>query len=214
MRSAGPEQQAAALLRLFEAPHYFRRAGKGQFKKGPGGDRQGGAAGHRAQAPAGRRSRNGPAELVAGRCPAPVQEQLYKILFKPDKNAPEYKAVVGRQAAQKAPLDLLKAPAPSPAPTSSTGGASCSTAFPRAPASQPGRPGHQGRVAAGAGAGLLDRRFADHRDRRRLSVNGLGTGEIIFGVHIAAPAWPLRPIRPVDKVARERCPPSTCPATS
>jgi len=28
-------QQAAALLRLFEAPHYFRRSGKGRFKKAP-----------------------------------------------------------------------------------------------------------------------------------------------------------------------------------
>ena len=27
------EQQAGTLLRLFEAPHYFRRAGKGRFRK-------------------------------------------------------------------------------------------------------------------------------------------------------------------------------------
>jgi exoribonuclease-2 len=27
-------------------------------------------------------------ELVAGQCPAPVREQLYRILFKPDKNGP------------------------------------------------------------------------------------------------------------------------------
>ena len=32
---AGPEQQAAALLRLFDAPHYFRRQGKGMFRKAP-----------------------------------------------------------------------------------------------------------------------------------------------------------------------------------
>ena len=32
---AGTVQQVAALLRLFDAPHYFRRAGKGQFKKAP-----------------------------------------------------------------------------------------------------------------------------------------------------------------------------------
>ena len=32
---ASGEQQAAALLRLFEAPHYFRRAGKGLFRKAP-----------------------------------------------------------------------------------------------------------------------------------------------------------------------------------
>jgi len=31
--SAGLAQQVAALLRLFDAPHYFRRAGKGRFRK-------------------------------------------------------------------------------------------------------------------------------------------------------------------------------------
>ena len=34
-KPASVEQQAAALFRLFEAPHYFRRAGKGRFKKAP-----------------------------------------------------------------------------------------------------------------------------------------------------------------------------------
>jgi tetratricopeptide (TPR) repeat protein len=33
--SAGAERQAAALFRLFDAPHYFRRAGKGVFRKAP-----------------------------------------------------------------------------------------------------------------------------------------------------------------------------------
>ena len=49
-------------------------------------------------------------ELVSGQCPAPVREQLYKILFKPDKNAAEYKAVVeASRRSQRAPLDLLTA---------------------------------------------------------------------------------------------------------
>ena len=33
--SAGIEKQAATLFCLFEAPHYFRRLGKGNFKKAP-----------------------------------------------------------------------------------------------------------------------------------------------------------------------------------
>ena len=33
--SAGAEKQAAALFRLFQAPHYFRRLGKGNFRKAP-----------------------------------------------------------------------------------------------------------------------------------------------------------------------------------
>ena len=34
-RPATLEQQAGMLVRLFEAPHYFRRAGKGRFRKAP-----------------------------------------------------------------------------------------------------------------------------------------------------------------------------------
>ena len=49
------------------------------------------------------------AELAAGRCPAEIEAQLYKILFKPDKNALEYKVVVeAARATQLAPLELLK----------------------------------------------------------------------------------------------------------
>src|SRR5689334_10825871 len=33
--TASAVQQAAALLRLFSAPHYFRRVGKGRFRKAP-----------------------------------------------------------------------------------------------------------------------------------------------------------------------------------
>ncbi len=37
-----------------------------------------------------------------------------------------------------------------------------------------------------------------------LSVRGLGTGTVVFGVHIAAPGLAIAPDAPVDKVARER----------
>ena len=37
-----------------------------------------------------------------------------------------------------------------------------------------------------------------------LSVRGLGTGTVVFGVHIAAPGLAILPDSPVDKVARER----------
>ena len=38
-----------------------------------------------------------------------MREQLYRILFKPDKNGPEYKAVVeAARRTQRSPLDLLQ----------------------------------------------------------------------------------------------------------
>ena len=102
-------EQAAMLFRLFESPHYFRRAGKGRFRKA--------SADVIAQALAAIEKKKAivqqitqwATELGAGQCPAPVREQMYKILFKPDKNAPEYKAVVeAARATHTAPLELLQ----------------------------------------------------------------------------------------------------------
>ena len=73
------QQQAAMLFTLFEAPHYFRRAGKGRFRKA--------SADVIAQALAGIEKKKlllaqidlWAQELLAGQCPQPVRDQLYKI---------------------------------------------------------------------------------------------------------------------------------------
>jgi exoribonuclease II len=107
---AGLAQQAAALLRLFEAPHYFRRLGKGLFKKAPEEIVKAALLGIERKRQQALQIEAWAEELAAGHCPAPVREQLYRILFKPDKNGAEYKAVVeATKRAQRAPLDLLKA---------------------------------------------------------------------------------------------------------
>ena len=92
--SAGLEKQAAALFRLFEAPHYFRRLGKGNFKKAPAEIVKAALLGIERKKLMAAQIESWAGELVAGHCPPAVREQLYKLLFKPDKNAPEYIAVV------------------------------------------------------------------------------------------------------------------------
>ncbi|MDP1532777.1 MAG: RNB domain-containing ribonuclease, partial [Rubrivivax sp.] len=107
--SAGPAEQAAALFRLFEAPHYFRRMGKGMFRKAPEETVKAALLGIERKKQLAATIDGWAADLAAGQCPAPVREQLYRILFKPDKNSAEYKAVVeASKLAQRAPLDLLK----------------------------------------------------------------------------------------------------------
>jgi len=102
-------EQTAALFRLFEAPHYFRRAGKGRFKKASAEVIAQALAGIEKKKQIQAQIESWAAELGQGTCPAPIQTQLYKILFKPDKNAPEYKAVVeAARATQTAPLALLQ----------------------------------------------------------------------------------------------------------
>ena len=106
---AGVEKQAAALLRLFESPHYFRRAGKGRFRKAPEETVKAALLGIERKKQVAATIEAWAGELVQGSCPAPVREQLYRILFRPDKNGPEYKAVVeAAKRSQRPPLDLLK----------------------------------------------------------------------------------------------------------
>ncbi len=203
---AGPELQAAALLRLFEAPHYFRRAGKGQFRKAPEEIVKAALLAIERKRQQALQIEEWAAELVAGRCPGPVQEQLYKILFKPDKNAPEYKAVVeAAKMGQKAPLDLLKSAGAIASPYQFHWRRFLFDQFPKgtgfpplqAPSIKEALP------RAEVQAFSIDDSATTEIDDA-LSVQGLGSGTVVFGIHIAAPGLALLPDSPVDKVARER----------
>ena len=199
-------EQVACLLKLSEAPHYFRRAGKGHFKKA--------SADIIAQALAAIEKKKALQELMEswaqqltqGQCPEPIQTQLYKILFKPDKNSPEYKAVVlAAKHSQQAPLTLLQ-----------KAGAIRSaydfhwqrflfdhfpkgTGFPalQAPALPKDLP-----LADVAAYSIDDSQTTEIDDA--LSVQGLGTGTVVLGIHIAAPALALQPGDALDQVARQR----------
>jgi exoribonuclease-2 len=113
--------------------------------------------------------------------------------------------VEASRATQAAPLDLLQQPAPSTRPTSSTGGASCSTTFPKgtgfpplqAPPIKDDLP-----LAAGAGVSIDDSQTTEIDDA--LSVQGLGSGTVVFGIHIAAPGLAITPGSAIDKLARQR----------
>ena len=203
---AGVVQQAAALLRLYDAPHYFRRAGKGQFKKAPEETVKAALLGIERKRQQALQIEAWAQELAAGTCPQPIQDQIYKILFKPDKNGPEYKAVVeASKLSHKAPLDLLQA-----------AGAITSayqfhwkrflfenfpkgTGFPAltAPEIKDELPLSPVRAFS-----IDDSQTTEIDDA--LSVQGLGTGTVTFGVHIAAPGLAITPDSAVDKVARER----------
>ena len=204
--NASLTQQAATLLRLFEAPHYFRRAGRGRFKK---------AAAEVIQQAlvAIDKKKQQLAQIDAwalalgdGQCPEPVLAQLYKILFKPDKNGPEYKAVVqAARATQMAPLALLQ-----------RAGAITSayefhwqrflfenfpkgTQFPalQAPSATVDLP-----LADVQAYSIDDSQTTEIDDA--LSVQGLGSAHITVGIHIAAPGLALQPGDAIDQIGRQR----------
>lgn len=204
--SAGPTQQAAALFRLFEAPHYFRRAGKGLFKKAPEEIVKAALLGIERKKQQAAQIEAWADELIAGQCPAPVREQLYKILFKPDKNASEYKAVVeASRRAHRAPLDLLTAAGAIDSPYQFHWRRFLFENFPKgtgfpalqAPAIKDTLP-----LAPVRAFSIDDSQTTEIDDA--LSVQGLGSGTVVFGVHIAAPGLAFGPETPLDKVARDR----------
>ena len=204
--SAGVEKQAAALFRLFEAPHYFRRSGKGQFKKAPEEIVKAALLGIERKKQLAAQIDAWAAELVQGQCPAPVREQLYKLLFKPDKNAPEYKAVVeAARRSQTAPLDLLKRAGAIDSPYQFHWRRFLFENFPKGaalPALQ-APPIKEALPVAPVRAFSIDDSQTTEIDDA-LSVQGLGSGTIRFGVHIAAPGLAFAPDTPLDKVARDR----------
>jgi exoribonuclease II len=203
---AGADQQAAALFRLFEAPHYFRRAGKGRFRKAPEDVVKAALLGIERKKQVAAQIESWAGEIVAGQCPPPVREQLYRILFKPDKNAPEYKAVVeAAHRAQRSPLDLLQAAGAIDSPYQFHWKRFLFEQFPQgagfpalaAPAIKDNLP-----LAAVQAFSIDDSATTEIDDA--LSVQGLGTGTVVFGVHIAAPGLAMVPDSGLDKLARGR----------
>jgi exoribonuclease-2 len=204
--AAGPEQQAAALLRLFDAPHYFRRLGKGQFRKAPEETVKAALLAIERKKQVAAQIEAWAAELVAGQCPAPVREQLYRILFRPDKNGPEYKAVVeAAKRAQRAPLDLLTAAGAIESPYQFHWQRFLFDQFPKGTAFPPlAAPAIKEELPLAAVQAFSIDDSATTEIDDALSVQGLGTGTVVFGVHIAAPGLAIAPDSALDKVARER----------
>ena len=200
-------EQAAMLFRLFDSPHYFRRAGKGRFRKA--------SADVIAQALAAIEKKKAIAlqitawadELGAGQCPAPVRDQLYKILFKPDKNAPEYKAVVeASRATNTAPLALLQKSGAIASPYQFHWKRFLLENFPKGtgfPAiAAPAVNDKDLPLAAVQAFSIDDSQTTEIDDA--LSVQGLGSGTITLGIHIAAPGLAIQPGDAVDQLGRAR----------
>ena len=204
--SAPLSEQAGALLALYQAPHYFRRAGKGRFKKASPEVLQQALAAIEKKKALLAQIADWATELGQGTCPEPIREQLYKILFKPDKNAPEYKAVVeASRATHTAPLELLQ----------KAGAIDSSyqfhwkrflfdnfpkgTAFPALDAP----PAPQDLPLANVQAYSIDDSSTTEIDDA-LSLQGLGSGTVVLGIHIAAPGLASVPGSALDQVGRQR----------
>ncbi len=199
-------EQAGMLFKLFDTPHYFRRAGKGRFKKAPADIIAQALAAIEKKRVIAEQIAQWAVELGAGTCPAPIQEQLYKILFKPDKNAPEYKAVVeASRATHTAPLELLQKAGAIASPYQFHWKRFLLENFPKgtgfpaitAPAIADELP-----LAPVQAFSIDDSQTTEIDDA--LSLQGLGSGTVTLGIHIAAPGLAVQPGSPIDVLGRAR----------
>lgn len=199
-------EQTAALFRLYDAPHYFRRAGKGRFKKASAEVIAQALAGIEKKKQIQAQIESWAAELGQGTCPEPIRTQLYKILFKPDKNAPEYKAVVeAARATQTAPLTLLQQAGAITSAYQFHWQRFLFDNFPKGtgfPALQAPAIADELPLANVQAYSIDDSQTTEIDDA--LSVQGLGSGTVTLGIHIAAPALALKPGDAIDQLGRQR----------
>ncbi|MDE2401298.1 MAG: RNB domain-containing ribonuclease [Burkholderiales bacterium] len=199
-------QQAAMLMRLFENPHYFHRRGKGRFRKAPEDILKQALVAIERKKQLVAQIEQWAHELASGQCPPAIKDQLYKILFKPDKNGPEYKAVVdAAKRSQRAPLDLLKDAGAIDSPYQFHWRRFLFENFPKGTGFPPleAPPIKDELPLSSVQAFSIDDSSTTEIDDA-LSVQGLGSGTVIYGVHIAAPGLAIAPGTPVDQVARNR----------
>jgi exoribonuclease II len=199
-------EQVAALISLQGAPHYFRRAGKGRYKKAPPEILAQALAAIEKKKQIQAQIEAWAAELANGVCPGPIKEQLYKILFKPDKNAPEYKAVVeASRNSHIAPLALLEKAGAITSAYQFHWQRFLFDQFPKGtgfPALQAPAVADELTLASVQAFSIDDSQTTEIDDA--LSVQGLGSGTVILGIHIAAPGLAIAPDGPIDQVARNR----------
>jgi exoribonuclease-2 len=200
------EQQAGTLVRLFESPHYFRRAGKGRFRKAPADIIALALAAIEKKKQIALQTEQWVKDLSDGVCPQAIRDQLYKILFKPDKNAAEYKAVVeASRATHLGPLELLIKAGAIDSPYQFhwrrflLENFPKGTGFPKleAPAIKDELP-----LSTARAFSIDDSATTEIDDA--LSVQGLGSGTVVVGIHIAAPGLAIQPGSPIDQVCRNR----------
>jgi len=199
-------QSAAVLTRLHSAPMYFYKKGRGRYKAAPE------EALKAALASVERKHLQALAkaayvdELAAGRMPESFQPLLDTLLYKPDKNSIEWKALDEASAAAKlSPARLLERCGALPDLHQFHLRRFLFEHFPKGPGF-PDLPAPT--VPADLPLAEVEAYSIDDAETTEIddafSLQELPGGNRRLGIHIAAPALGIQPDSPLDAAARER----------
>jgi exoribonuclease-2 len=201
-----PFEAAGLVLALHGSPIYFYKKGRGRYKAAPEQSLRAALAGIEKKKQQAVVQASYVEELKAGRLPEVMQPLVHQLLFKPDKNSIEFKALeTAASETQTTPQRLMLA----------TGGMASAKElhmarflfeqFPRGAGfpqvAVPGAPG--GLPLAKVAAFSIDDVTTTEIDDA-FSVEQLADGLVRVGIHIAAPGLGIRPDDALDKIARAR----------
>jgi len=200
-----PDEAAGLLLRLHNAPIYFYKKGKGRYKAAPEASLKAALAGIEKKKQQALVQAQYVEELKAHRLPDALKPLALQLLFKPDKNSIEYKALEAAcSELQTTPPRLMLAVGGIGSPKELHLAKFLFEHFPKGtgfpPVSIPSVPELP---LAGVQAFSIDDVTTTEIDDA-LSVTKLADGKLRVGIHIAAPGLGIRRGDELDAVARQR----------
>jgi exoribonuclease-2 len=200
-----PHEAAGLLVKLHAAPVYFYKKGKGRYKAAPEASLKAALAGIEKKKQQALIQAHYVEELKAHRLPASMQPMVLQLLFKPDKNSIEYKALEAAcNELQTTPQRLMLAVGGIASPKELHLSKFLFESFPKGtgfPAIAVPKP--PSLPMADVAAFSIDDVTTTEIDDA-FSVVTLADGNLRIGIHIAAPALGIHRNDPVDAIARQR----------
>jgi exoribonuclease-2 len=200
-----PHEAAGLVLRLHSAPIYFHRKGRGRYKAAPEATLKAALAGLEKKRQQQLVQAGYVEELKAGRLPEAMKPITTQLLFKPDKNSIEYKALDAAAAElQTTPQRLMLSVGAIASPKELHFTRFLLESFPKGtgfpPVAIPPRPSLP--VADVQAFSIDDVTTTEIDDA--FSVTRLDDGKIRVGIHIAAPGLGIARNDAIDAIARQR----------
>jgi exoribonuclease II len=204
--TATPEQMAATVLALQQAPMYFYKRGKGRYKRAPEDALKAALASIERKAREAELMEVWVAELVAGRAPPEIANLWAQLLHAPDKQSLAYKALVAAaDRARMSPVHLLAKSGAIPSTHALHFQRFLRATFPKGiqfPTDLPLQSAPDLPLASVQAFSIDDATTTEIDDA--FSWQTLPNGSYVLGVHISAPALAFAPGSEIDRVARDR----------
>ncbi len=202
-----PVEAASLVLRLHAAPMYFYRKGRGRYKAAPEESLKAALAGLEKKRQQALVQAQYVEELKAGRLPEAMKPLALQLLFKPDKNGIEYKALDAACAElHTSPQALLLSVGAIASPHDLHYSRFLYEHFPKGtgfPAiTVPARAAHKLPLAKVQAFSIDDVTTTEIDDA--FSVETLPDGKVRVGIHIAAPGLGIARGDAIDAIARSR----------